>query len=137
MQNSNIEWTDDQKVLARTRLNTAVQAGKLPRPNTLPCVDCGHVWTGIGNRHEYDHHLGYAPEHFFTVQPVCKRCHVIRDNAKAKQTTCIHGHTYTPENTGTKKNGTRFCLQCRRNRENKKRTAAWWSARRQRLSLSK
>jgi hypothetical protein len=62
---------------------------------------------------------------------------VIRDNAKAKQTTCIHGHTYTPENTGTKKNGTRFCLQCRRNRENKKRTAAWWSARRQRLSLSK
>ena len=30
------------------------------------------------------------------------------------KTHCIYGHEYTPENTGTKPNGSRQCLTCRR-----------------------
>jgi HNH endonuclease len=34
----------------------------------------------------------------------------------AAKTACVHGHEFTPENTGTK-NGTRFCRQCARDKK--------------------
>ena len=37
-------------------------------------------------------------------------------NPLEKKDHCLRGHPYTPENTYTKKNGQKFCLQCRRER---------------------
>lgn len=105
---------DGDKVQARQRVNVQVQNGLRPHPNTIPCVDCGHVWSEGERRHEYDHHLGYAAEHHDDVEPVCTLCHKRRDSPKANQTHCVHGHEFTAENTGRKTNGTRFCRTCRR-----------------------
>lgn len=102
------------KKQARQRINVEVRTGRRPHPNTLPCVDCGHIWSEGERRHEYDHHLGYAAEHHYDVLPVCTECHAKRDNAKAAQTHCIHGHQFTPANTIIKSNGMRQCRECRR-----------------------
>lgn len=53
--------------------------GLLPDPNSLPCVDCGHVYAEGERRHEYDHHLGYAAKHQLDVQAVCTTCHRKRE----------------------------------------------------------
>ena len=50
-----------------------MRVGLLPDPNAVPCTDCEHL--GPERRHEYDHHLGYAPEHHEDVEPVCAPCH--------------------------------------------------------------
>lgn len=68
---------------ARRRINYFVEAGLIPRPNDLPCRDCGHVWKPGGRRHEYDHHLGYAAENHEHVEPVCSRCHHEREMRRA------------------------------------------------------
>jgi len=117
---------DGDKVQARQRINVEVRTGRRPHPNTLPCTDCGHVWSEGERRHEYDHHLGYAPEHHYDVQPVCTLCHSARDNARAQQTHCVHGHAFTEDNTGRKPNGTRFCKACRRDYDRDRRDAAFW-----------
>ena len=62
----------DQKQAER-RVNHLVAIGKLPSPKDLPCTDCGHL--GPDRLHDYDHHLGYAPEHHEDVQAVCRSCH--------------------------------------------------------------
>ena len=67
---------------ARHAVMAAVRYGRLPRPNTLPCADCGHVWNVGERRHEYDHHLGYAPEHKLAVHVVCTTCHADREKAR-------------------------------------------------------
>ena len=105
---------DGDKVQARQRINVEVRMGRRHHPNTVPCVDCGHVWTEGERRHEYDHHLGYAAEHHYDVQSVCTTCHAARDG-KRKLTHCVSGrHAFTPENTKIKPNGTRICRECRR-----------------------
>jgi hypothetical protein len=119
---------DQAKILARSRVNVAVRFGRMPYPNTLPCKDCGHVWAPGQRRHEYDHHLGYAPEHHYDVEPVCTLCHAKRDGLKANQTACIRGHAFTSENTGRKPNGTRFCRECHRAYDRGRRDAAYWRA---------
>ncbi len=55
-------------ILARRQVNHAIQAGELPRPDTLLCAQCGK------QAREYHHHLGYAPEHWLDVIPVCSSC---------------------------------------------------------------
>lgn len=60
----------------------AVKTGRLPHPNTLKCSDCGHSWALGERRHEYDHHLGYAPEHQLDVQAVCTLCHADREKLR-------------------------------------------------------
>ena len=117
---------DPNKLLARHLVNAEVRGGHRPHPNTLACVDCGHVWFEGERRHEYDHHNGYEPEHHFDVEPVCTVCHAARDGAKANQTACIHGHVFTPENTIIHPNGTRHCRECRRRRDRGRRDAAFW-----------
>jgi hypothetical protein len=107
---SGISWTDARrsgapphaprdgdKVQARQRINVEVRTGQRPHPNSLPCVDCGHVWSEGERRHEYDHHKGYAAEHHYDVEPVCTTCHTARDSAKAHQTHCVRGHEFTIE----------------------------------------
>lgn len=60
---------------ARKRVNVLVESGRLPRPNSLPCFDCGHRYADGERRHEYDHYLGYDAEHHYHVQAVCTTCH--------------------------------------------------------------
>jgi hypothetical protein len=71
----------DQKQ-ARRRVNHLVDVGLLPPPNDVPCADCGHVWASCERRHEYDHHLGYAPEHHEDVEAVCTTCHHTREETR-------------------------------------------------------
>lgn len=72
---------DDRKQ-ARRRVNHLVDIGTLPRPAHVPCADCGH--SGPDRRHEYDHHLGYAPEHHEHVEAVCSQCHRKRAIARGE-----------------------------------------------------
>lgn len=67
---------------ARRRVNYLVEIGRLPRPASLPCTDCGHRWSEGERRHEYDHHRGYQPEHHEDVEPVCTTCHHAREEAR-------------------------------------------------------
>lgn len=118
---------DDDRKQARQRINVEVRSGRRPHPNTLPCADCGHVWSEGERRHEYDHHLGYGAAHHLDVEAVCTICHAARDSAKVAQTHCVHGHEFTEKNTGFKTNGTRFCRECRRAFDrNRGRDAAYW-----------
>ena len=73
---------DGDKLQARRRVNYFVEAGLLPQPNELPCVDCGHEWRSGERRHEYDHHLGYAAKHHEHVEAVCSQCHHKREQVK-------------------------------------------------------
>lgn len=116
------------KAQARQRINVEVRTGRRPHPNSLPCLDCGHIWIEGERRHEYDHFLGYDAAHHYDVQPVCTECHAKRDGLKASQTHCVHGHKFTPSNTIIKSNGCRQCRECRRawEREHRKRDADYW-----------
>lgn len=78
---------DGDKRQARKRVNQLVLCGKLPRPNSLPCVDCGHVWAEGQRRHEYDHFRGYVAAHHLDVQAVCTTCHGqrIRDRGEYRR----------------------------------------------------
>jgi len=74
---------DPMRELARGVVNRSVLAGRLPAANTLPCSDCGHVITPESpRRHEYDHFLGYEPEHQLDVQAVCTLCHADREKGR-------------------------------------------------------
>jgi hypothetical protein len=64
---------------ARAYANLLVRTGRLPRPNALPCTDCGHTYAPGERRHEYDHYLGYAVAHHGDVQAVCSTCHHKRE----------------------------------------------------------
>ena len=119
---------DGDKRQARHRVNQLVLWRKLPHPNALPCVDCGHIWHEGERRHEYDHYLGYAAAHHEDVQVVCSSCHHQRDDPRMHATQCKHGHAFTPENTGHQANGTRICLECRRSRDRGRRGAEYWRA---------
>ena len=121
-----MEPRSGDKKQARQRINVLVRTGKIAHPNTIPCVDCGHVYADGERRHEYDHHLGYAAEHHYSVQSVCTTCHAKRDNSKANQTHCRKGHEFTVENTIIRKNGTRHCRECERNRDRNRRDATFW-----------
>lgn len=68
-----IPGRDGDKKQARRRINYLVEQGVRPHPNTLPCVDCGHI--GPSCRHEYDHHRGYEAIYHEDVEVCCARCH--------------------------------------------------------------
>ena len=59
--------------VARQRINVEVRMGRRVHPNTLVCIECGHL--GTERRHEYHHHLGYAAEHHHDVVAICTTCH--------------------------------------------------------------
>lgn len=126
---------DGDKKQARGRINHFVNIGLIQNPNELPCVDCGHIYTPGGKRHEYDHYKGYAAKHHEDVEAVCTKCHSARDNSKANQTHCIHGHEFDNKNTGYRKNGTRFCRECHRIRDRKRHDAAYWREYRRKRKL--
>lgn len=70
---------DGDRRQARRTVNAHVEAGRWSAPNESPCVDCGHEWAPGERRHEFDHHLGYAPEHHESVEVVCTSCHHERE----------------------------------------------------------
>lgn len=57
---------------ARKAVSRAVRRGKLLPARLLPCYDCQ------GPAKQYDHYLGYEPDHKLDVQPVCLPCHYKR-----------------------------------------------------------
>jgi len=73
---------DNDKKQARRRVNHLVDVGILPRPNDLPCKDCGHRHTRGGMRHEYDHFRGYHSDHHEDVEAVCVSCHRERERQR-------------------------------------------------------
>jgi hypothetical protein len=73
---------DGDRKQARQKVNIEVRNGRMPRPNDLPCADCGHVWNEGERRHEYDHFMGYGAQHHFDVEPVCTRCHHARERRR-------------------------------------------------------
>lgn len=77
-----VEPRDDDRKQARRRVNYFVEAGLIPHPNTLPCTDCGHSYGPGKKRHEYDHYLGYGPEHHEDVEAVCLICHRARERKR-------------------------------------------------------
>lgn len=78
---------------ARQRVNVLVRTGRLPRPNDLPCVDCGHIWAPGERRHEYDHYRGYTAAEHLSVQEVCSSCHHRRAEARGETSKVRRGTT--------------------------------------------
>lgn len=76
---------DPEKVRAQGLIASRVQRRVIPSPNALPCTDCDAIWAPGRARHEYDHHLGYSPEHKGDVEPVCARCHNRRERVRRGQ----------------------------------------------------
>jgi hypothetical protein len=58
------------KLAAQAAVNAAVwQYHSLPQISTQRCADCGAPATG------YHHRLGYSPENWLEVEPLCTTCH--------------------------------------------------------------
>lgn len=67
---------------ARRTVNHLIETGELPRPNDVPCTDCGHVYVPGERRHEYDHYKGYRTGFHTVVQAVCTTCHHARERIR-------------------------------------------------------
>ncbi len=72
----------ETKRRARVAVANQIRRGERPTANSLPCVDCGHVYKHGALRHEYDHHNGYGPGHETEVEVVCRTCHDDRGKAR-------------------------------------------------------
>lgn len=70
---------DGDRLQARRRINYLVEQGLIPAPGDLPCFDCADAVWANSYRHEYDHACGYDGENQLYVEPVCSRCHHIRE----------------------------------------------------------
>lgn len=116
---------DGDKIQARQRINVEVRTGRRPHPNSIPCTDCGHVWTEGERKHHYDHYAGYDGGNHYKVEAVCTLCHAKRDSLKKKQTHCYKGHEFTEANT-IDVNGNRKCRECRRAYDRRRRDSQYW-----------
>lgn len=67
---------DNDAIQARAWVNILVSTGRLPRPCSLPCSDCANA------AREYDHHRGYSIVHHGDVEPVCRKCHIRREQRR-------------------------------------------------------
>jgi len=76
---------DGDKRQARHHVNLSVRAGRIDRPNSLPCFDCGHIYRDGGPRHEYDHYLGYEAVNHYKIQVVCVSCHHRREAKRVRR----------------------------------------------------
>lgn len=103
------------------RISHLVNVGLLPHPDTLKCSKCGGERKS--KRNEYHHFNGYAPEHHEDVIVLCSACH----GQEHSKTHCVNGHEFTPENTYTRKNGTKMCRECARVRDRERvRPPGYW-----------
>lgn len=60
-----------EKYKARKAINNATRDGKLVKPKQHKCHYCNN------QAEQYHHYLGYEPEHWFDVVPICHICHNI------------------------------------------------------------
>lgn len=58
-----------ERVAARNAVNLAKQSRRLPYASDVTCVKCGKP------ADHYHHYLGYEPEHWLDVIPLCIDCH--------------------------------------------------------------
>lgn len=62
------------------------------------------------------------PDH---LEAVTQRENLLRGNTiqarNAAKTHCVHGHEFTPENTGRDRRGMRHCITCRREADRRRR----------------
>lgn len=72
---------------ARIAVYRRTEEGLMPKARTLACADCAKP------AREYDHFLGYDKDHWYDVEPVCRRCHLNRE--MNRRTHCHRGHEYT------------------------------------------
>lgn len=83
----------------------------------------GPVPDGLELDHLCRQRACYRPDH---LEPVTHRENVLRGDSamarRARQTECIRGHPFSPENTYIRRNGTRFCRECERVRQRRKTT---------------
>ena len=57
------------KIKARAAIHNSIIGGRLAAPTNFKCHNCPN------QAQEYHHYLGYSPEHWFDVVPICKCCH--------------------------------------------------------------
>lgn len=89
---------DSARNCAYVAVQRAVRSGLLPRPDSVPCVDCN------GPAKEYDHYLGYTKEHRLSVQAVCLACHGKRNSSRGEVPSGErHGLRKHPEAAGLAK----------------------------------
>ncbi len=62
--------TNRLRKLASRKVGHEVEAGRLPKPDTMKCYLCGNP------ARDYHHYLGYEPEHWLDVKPVCRSCNI-------------------------------------------------------------
>lgn len=87
---------DGDKLQARARVNREVKAGRLPKPNDVPCKICGHI--GTDRRHEYHHAKGYSAAHHLTVESHCTKCHRVVEPVWKSRSRNRNGQFYGPAN---------------------------------------
>lgn len=64
-------WTPAQRLEGDKLVKQAISEGRLPDPNTQPCVICGKQY-GVRHYHQED----YTPEHIVeNSMCVCAECH--------------------------------------------------------------
>lgn len=54
---------------AHRAVSDAIESGILNSVKSLPCSQCGNTAA------HYHHHLGYEPQHWLSVIPLCVSCH--------------------------------------------------------------
>lgn len=59
-----------KKFVAIQKVHSAIKSGKIPHISKMFCF-CSK------KAREYHHYLGYSPEHWFDILPLCYKCHKI------------------------------------------------------------
>lgn len=77
---SHYRFNNPEKFNARDFVNKAIGKGDIPRPSLLKC----HYYTQNSDcekqAKQYHHYLGYEPEHWLDIVPVCRNCHIKYEN---------------------------------------------------------
>lgn len=76
LRHAQIRLRDMDKCAARSAVSNAVKYGRMPPAKTLRCICCPQPAA------QWHHHLGYAPEHWLDVIPVCHLCHKLLDEPR-------------------------------------------------------
>jgi len=65
---------NQKKIKAEKIIFNAVRYNNIPPAHKLKCFRCG------AKARDYHHYLGYDPEHWFDIKPICRICHRIIHN---------------------------------------------------------